>query len=148
MSDVSSKDCYPFSWPVRVYYEDTDTGGVVYYANYLKFYERARTEALRSVGFSQEQLKQQYRLIFVVSQLDADFKGPAFLDDELVVTARIVRFARSYLLFEQEILKVVKGEALLINRATIKIACVHSETYRPRGLPSELSDTLVLLADT
>lgn len=139
MSEVSHNDHYPFSWPVRVYYEDTDTGGVVYYANYLKFYERARTEALRHIGFEQEALKNDENLLFVVSSVQADYKRPAVLDDELTVFVRIARMARSYLVFEQKIVKNSDGKDIVLNTATVKVACVQGDSYRPKALPEAVS---------
>lgn len=145
MSDVSSKDSYPFSWPVRVYYEDTDTGGVVYYANYLKFYERARTEALRHIGFQQEVLKNEDNLLFVVSSVQADYKRPAVLDDELTVFVRIAKMARTYLVFEQKIVKETDGKEILLNTAVVKVACVQGDTYRPKALPEAVSERFTAL---
>ncbi len=87
-----------FSWPVRVYYEDTDTGGVVYYANYLKFFERARTEWLRSFGLNQDKLAQEEGLIFVVRRALLDFLRPARLDDMLEVTVEPLKLARVYVI--------------------------------------------------
>lgn len=148
MSDVLSKDSYPFSWPVRVYYEDTDTGGVVYYANYLKFYERARTEALRHIGFQQEALKNEDNLLFVVSSVQADYKRPAVLDDELTVFVRIAKMARTYLVFEQKIVKEIDGKETLLNAATVKVACVQGDSYRPKALPDAVSERFeTLIAD-
>lgn len=144
MSEVLSKDGYPFSWPVRVYYEDTDTGGVVYYANYLKFYERARTEALRHIGFEQEALKNEDNLLFVVSSVQADYKRPAVLDDKLLVLVRIARIARSYLVFEQQVVKQSE-QGQLLNTAVVKVACVQGDTYRPTAIPPVLSERLSTL---
>ena len=84
-----------FNWPVRVYYEDTDAEGVVYYANYLKFYERSRTEWLRSLGISQEILKNRHNIIFVVKNVSIDYRRPALLDDELTVTAEVAQLKYS-----------------------------------------------------
>lgn len=137
---------YAFRWPVRVYYEDTDTGGVVYYANYLRFYERARTEALRHIGFHQEALKNESELLFVVAGVQAEYKRPAVLDDELTVLLRIAKIARSYLVFEQEIIKEVAGEVLVLNVAQVKVACVHSKSYRPKAIPADLLAQLEVLS--
>ena len=90
-----------FDWPVRVYYEDTDGGGVVYHANYLKFMERARTEWLRSLGFEQTELKSQMRIMFVVRALTLQYLRPANFDDALMVATRLTRTGRSLLQFEQ-----------------------------------------------
>lgn len=146
MSELTtSPEDYPFSWPVRVYYEDTDTGGVVYYANYLKFYERARTEALRHIGFSQEQLKQDANLLFVVSSVQANYKRPAVLDDELTVFVRIAKMARTYLVFEQKIVSNNAETGVLLNTASVKVACVQGDSYRPKALPSGLAEKLSAL---
>lgn len=145
MSELSSANEYPFSWPVRVYYEDTDTGGVVYYANYLKFYERARTEALRYVGFQQEALKNNDNLLFVVSSVQADYKRPAVLDDELTVFVRIAKMARTYLVFEQKIVKETDGKEILLNFATVKVACVQGDSYRPQALPQGVVERFKVL---
>ena len=145
MSELSSANGYPFSWPVRVYYEDTDTGGVVYYANYLKFYERARTEALRHIGFQQEALKNNDNLLFVVSSVQVDYKRPAVLDDELTVFVRIAKMARTYLVFEQKIVKETDGKEILLNFATVKVACVQGDSYRPQALPQGVVERFKVL---
>lgn len=145
MSELKTSGSYPFSWPVRVYYEDTDTGGVVYYANYLKFYERARTEALREIGFHQEDLKNEAGLLFVVSSVQADYKRPAVLDDLLRVDLCISKRARSYLVFEQRIVKLDGDNEILLNRAEVKVACVDQHSYRPKPLPVGLSESLLRL---
>src|SRR5512146_1645999 len=90
-----------FSWPVRVYYEDTDTGGVVYYANYLKFFERARTEWLRAAGFGQQALANEQGLQFVVARIECDYRRPARLDDAVDIDLRVVQAGRASVVFEQ-----------------------------------------------
>src|SRR5262249_12479978 len=116
----SAHDRGLFSWDLRVYYEDTDAGGIVYYANFLKFFERCRTEWLRALGVGQVGLAQRSQLQFVVAQLAVDYLRPARLDDQLTITARIGELARSYLVFEQSALR---GSELLA-RARVKVACV------------------------
>lgn len=123
-----------FKWPVRVYYEDTDAEGVVYYANYLKFYERARTEWLRSLGISQETLKNRHNIIFVVKNVSIDYRRSALLDDELIVTAEIVQLKGASILFEQTVLK--DGDEL--NKCSVTIVCVDGNTIRPTALPDEI----------
>jgi len=121
-----------------VYFEDTDAGGIVYYANFLKFFERCRTEWLRALGVEQTQLAQQSRLQFVVAQLAVDYMRPARLDDELTITARIGEHARSYLVFEQ---RALRG-AQLLAQAKVKVACVDRERLAPARLPAELTAAL------
>lgn len=126
-----------FSWPVRVYIEDTDAGGIVYYVNYLKFMERARTEALRSLGFGKQFIFEQNEM-FVVHSMQVDYRAPARLDDELVVSADVVRRARTYLLFGQ----TVKRQDELLCAAEIKVACVERQNMKPTAIPKIIADRL------
>ena len=128
----------PFRWPVRVYYEDTDAGGVVYHANYLLFSERARTEALRELGFEQERMMREHSLGFVVKSVTADYRAPARLDECLEVRSSIERLRGASLTFLQEILR--KEELLFSSR--IIIACVDIARLRPTSIPSELRSKL------
>ena len=121
-----------------MYFEDTDAGGIVYYANFLRFFERCRTEWLRALGVQQTQLAQQSHVQFVVVQLAVDYVKPARLDDELTITARIGEQARSYLVFEQRALRGVQ----LLARAKVKVACVDMERLAPARLPAELTAAL------
>ncbi|MES9924747.1 MAG: tol-pal system-associated acyl-CoA thioesterase [Candidatus Thiodiazotropha endolucinida] len=125
-----------FVWPIRVYYEDTDTGGVVYYANYLKFMERARTEWLRSLGFEQDLLLQQDGIIFAVRQVELGYHAPARFNDNLEVIARLSQKGRASLTFFQEVVR--PSDSQLLCRGTIKIACVNMETMRPTPIPKKL----------
>ena len=109
-----------FEWKVRVYVEDTDFGGVVFYANYLKYFERARSELLRSVGVTQQSLSDGHGLIFVVTSAMLDYLSPGRMDDDLTVTAVVEKLGRASLQFVQE---VRRGEALLV-KGRIHIACV------------------------
>lgn len=120
-----------FTWPIRVYYEDTDAGGIVFYANYLKFFERARTEWLRAVGIGQEQLKREAGLMFVVASTHADYHAPARLDDELKLTLSIEKVGRASVLFNQQ---AWRGEQLLTS-AVVRVGCVDAVELRPRSLP-------------
>jgi len=127
-----------FNWPVRVYYEDTDSGGVVYYANYLKFMERARTEWLRSFSVEQDILRDQFGVIFAVSQVQIDYCLPAKFNDELVVTTKVSRKGKASIIFEQVVLR--NNETLA--RAKIKIACLDVNLFKPVPIPKEILDKL------
>ena len=128
----------PFSWPIRVYYEDTDVGGVVYYANYLRFLERGRTEWLRSKGFDMSNVAARHNVHFVVSRAEIDFIQPARLDDALVVTCAVTRVSPARLFLEQA---VVKGDQPLA-RAKIVLACLTTDTWRPAPMPDSLRDAV------
>lgn len=123
-----------FSWPVRVYWEDTDGGGVVYYANYLKFLERARTEWLRSLGFSQTALAVDPGILFMVVNLQLEYLKPARLDDALVVTCEPERDGRVSMLIRQRILREAAGPELLL-QADVRVACLDAKSRRPRRIP-------------
>ncbi|NHZ64352.1 tol-pal system-associated acyl-CoA thioesterase [Massilia genomosp. 1] len=120
-----------FSWPVRVYYEDTDAGGIVFYANYLKFFERARTEWLRAANIGQQALRDEHGAIFVVKNASIDYHAPARLDDALNLTLSIEKLGRASVQFLQQ---AWHGDVLLAS-ATVKVGCVDAVTLRPRALP-------------
>ena len=129
-----------FTWPVRVYWEDTDAGGIVYYANYLKFMERARTEWLRVIGLEQGPLQQQ-GYIFVILDTQVEYKRPGRYGDALTVTARIRERTRATLSFTQEIFRGgVEGELLVTG--AIRVACLDAQSYKPKGLPKMLVEKL------
>lgn len=127
-----------FAWPVRVYYEDTDTGGVVFYANYLKFFERARTEWLRALGYSQHALAESTGLIFVVKSTAVDYFAPARLDDELKLTVVVEQFRNASLAFVQEAWRLQGTEQTLLARGRITIVCVNAASFRPQAIPEEM----------
>lgn len=127
-----------FSWNLRVYFEDTDAGGIVYYANFLKFFERCRTEWLRALGVEQVRLAAESHRQFVVAQVAVDYLRPARLDDDLTITAQIGEQARSYLVFRQ---RALRG-AELIAQAKVKVACVDTVRLAPARLPAELTAAL------
>ena len=127
-----------FSWPVRVYYEDTDAAGVVYYANYLKFMERARTEWLRGLGFEQACLAEQHAVVFVVRSTAIDYVKPARFDDSLQVTVELTRVGAGQIDLVQRVLRAQE----LLATATVKIACVGLPTMRPARIPQPLAATL------
>ena len=123
-----------FSCENRVYWEDTDAGGVVYYANYLKFMERCRTEWLRTLGVDQVRLRAERHLQFAVVNVVVDFLRSAVLDDEILVTAELQRMSGATITFRQSILR---GEVRLINGST-RVACLDSATLKPRPIPKDL----------
>lgn len=127
-----------FRWSVRVYYEDTDSGGVVYYANYLKFMERARTEWLRSLGYEQDRLVREQGLLFAVTDVELRYLSPARFNDALSVTARIVERRRARLRFEQTVYR--EDQALCAGR--IQIACLDAQSFRPRPIPDSLFEEI------
>jgi acyl-CoA thioester hydrolase len=123
-----------FRWPVRVYYEDTDSGGVVYYANYLKFMERARTEWLRSLGFEQDQMARDAGVIFAVTEVEIKYRRPARFNDALQVSAQIIERRRASLRFAQA---VYRDDELLCE-GRIQIASLDSVRFSPRPIPEAL----------
>jgi acyl-CoA thioester hydrolase len=130
-------DAKPFEWPVRVYYEDTDAQGVVYYANYFRFMERARTEWLRALGVDQVAMLRDERRIFVVTQTSAEFLVPARFNDEIVVTAKLAGLTRATFDIEQNIYRdSLDGELLL--RGSVKAAYLNADTLRPTRVPASI----------
>ena len=123
---------------VRVYWEDTDAGGVVYYANYLRFFERARTEWLRVLGFSQQRLREEGGTQFVVSDAHVRYLAPARLDDELSITVRVVHAGRASLTVDQQALR----GAELLAQGRVRIGCVDAASLRPCRFPPDLLATL------
>ncbi len=123
-----------YSHRYSVYWEDTDAGGVVYYANYLKFMERCRTEWLRALGIDQQRLRAERRLQFVVVNVSVDFLRPAVLHDEILVTAELQRLTGATIVFKQTIMR---GVEQLID-ATARVACLDSGTLKPRAIPKDL----------
>ena len=127
-----------FSFNIRVYYEDTDSGGVVYHANYLKFMERARTEWLRTLGFEQTDLNAQLQVMFVVHSMALQFKSPARFNDEIVVQSQIMRVGHGSIEFTQTVMRA----AQVLIMATVKLACVHSETFKPTAIPDVIKTVM------
>ncbi len=125
----------PFAHRCRVYYEDTDAGGIVYYVNYLKFMERARTERLRDLGFAQSTLAGE-GLLFVVHSSEARYHAPARLDDELLVSAQVIELNRVSLRFRQQVRRAV-DDALLCEGQFL-VACVRADNLKPRAIPEAL----------
>ncbi|MGJ7521330.1 tol-pal system-associated acyl-CoA thioesterase [Variovorax sp. LT1P1] len=130
-----------FQFPIRIYWEDTDAGGIVFYANYLKFMERARTEWLRSLGIGQQALREQSGGMFVVSETQLKYHRPARLDDELLVTAELRQTGAASATIAQRVLS--KDEpTLLLCEGTIRIGWVDAATLRPSRIPADVAGTL------
>ena len=141
-----------FSWPVRVYYEDTDSGGVVYYANYLKFMERARTELLRSIGFQQDEIQQELGILFAVASANIQYKKPARFNDELNVVTCITSLGKASIRFKQSIYRVVshlesthqadgvdEKVSGLLSEADSKLACLNAKKFKAQSIPASIS---------
>ena len=128
----------PSDWKVRVYYEDTDAGGVVYHAGYLRYLERARTEWLRTLGYSQAVMKEENSLVFTVVSLQLDFLRPAKLDDLLVVRSQALSAGGASVQFAQEIWR---DDAVLL-RGQVRVACLDARSFRPQRLPASLREAL------
>lgn len=125
-----------FTWRVRVYWEDTDAGGVVYHAGYLRFLERARTEWLRAAGVAQSQLAVDRGLVFAVTEMDLRFLAPARLDDQLAVSCRLDEIGGASLRFSQDIVRIADNVAIVAAR--VRAACLGAGTFRPRPIPKDL----------
>lgn len=127
-------ELFVYSFPVRVYFENTDAGGVVYHGEYLKFLERARTEWLRHLGYDHQALARDHRVVFVVTSMAIDFARPARLDDSLAVSVRLESLGKVRCVFAQEVRR--DDEVLL--KATVTVACVTGETFKPVEIPDPL----------
>jgi acyl-CoA thioester hydrolase len=138
MPDTALPDPLPFSHTLRVYWEDTDAGGVVFYANYLKFFERARTEWLRALGFGQQTLRDETGAIFIVSDTQVRYRRPARLDDLLRVTVALREAGRASLQVHQQAWR--EGE--LLAESDIRIGCVDAGSFKPRRIPSAVVERL------
>lgn len=137
MSDAATPEA-PFRHPLRVYWEDTDAGGIVFYANFLKFFERARTEWLRSLGVRQQALRETTGAIFIVTDTTVHYRAPARLDDALDVTVALRERGRASMLIAQQ---AWRGDTLLAE-GEIRIGCVDHGTFKPRRIPTEITARL------
>lgn len=131
-------DPSPFSWPVRVYWEDTDAGGIVYYANYLKFMERARSEWLRAQGIEQGPLQREQGIIFVVVSAETFFQRPARYGELLQVTCEVEKQTKASLTFKQEVIRAENAASEVLVTGRVRVACLDAEKFRPRALPDNL----------
>jgi acyl-CoA thioester hydrolase len=127
-----------FHWPVRVYWEDTDAGGVVYYANYLKFMERARSEWLRAAGFEQDVLRDEAGVVFVVRRVEVDYLSPARFNDQLDVSVTLLELGRASLVLTQSL---SRGDARLVE-AQVTLACVDATRFKPVKIPAPILQAL------
>ncbi|MDX1915911.1 MAG: tol-pal system-associated acyl-CoA thioesterase [Methylophilus sp.] len=127
-----------YQWPVRVYYEDTDAGGVVYHSQYLNFMERARTEWLRHLGFEQTYLRESLNVLFVVHSMQIQFKKPAKFDDMLMVSNQLTAIGHGSFSCQQTILR----ETQTLIEAQVKIACVNALTFKPMGIPAPIKHSM------
>jgi len=127
-----------FIWPIRVYYEDTDAGGVVFHANYLKFFERARTEMLRAMGCEQDDLIANEGVVFAVRSVQVDYLSPARFNERLQVSSEVISVKAASLMFEQQI---TRGDDVLC-KSIIRIACLDAPTMRPTAIPENLLELL------
>ncbi|MCD8339333.1 MAG: tol-pal system-associated acyl-CoA thioesterase [Burkholderiales bacterium] len=124
-----------FTWPIRVYYEDTDCAGIVYYANYLKYLERARTEWLRALGAGQQKLMtEEDGFLFVVIEVNIKYHRSSFLEDDLEVRSKVGEHRKATIVFEQEI---YRGDEKIVT-ARVKCACLDVKTHKPKAMPEEL----------
>jgi acyl-CoA thioester hydrolase len=131
----------PFKWSVRIYFEDTDSGGVVYHSNYLKFMERARTEWLRSLQINQAELKKKDKIMFVVANVNIDYKKAARFNDQLDIETSIDKIGASRVDLTQNIMK----NSDLYTSAKVNIACIHSETFKPQRIPKLIKQQMEIL---
>lgn len=129
-----------FHWPLRVYYEDTDAAGVVYYANYLKFFERARTEWLRAAGFEQTALRDEYGVVFVVRALAVEYALPAQFDDALAVSVTVNAVRGSVI----ELAQTVCRDGVALVTAAVKIVCVNTPSFKPVRIPKSIMEKLAV----
>ena len=132
----------PFNWPVRVYYEDTDAGGVVFYANYLRFMERARSEWLRSCGFEQDQVRDEYNIVFAVRSVDIKYLKPARFNDQLNVTVENIQLKQASMAMHQSIFKLSEDKNELIVKSTVNVVCIHSDSFSPCPIPKQIFEVV------
>lgn len=129
-----------FSWPVRVYWEDTDAGGVVYHGSYVRFYERARTEWLRSRGVVQSEVAAELGVMFVLYAMQLRFARPARLDDLLEVQLRMDKLTRTRMVIDHQLYRAADGS--MLGQATAEVACIHAHSFKPRSIPPEIAKEL------
>ena len=148
-SQESTSNKSNFKLPIRVYYEDTDAGGVVYHSNYINYFERARTEWLRALGFEQDQLISEHQFIFVVRALDCEYLKPAVFNDELFVTADIRELGKTSVVFKQQVIRASKdeekskhGDHVVLAEGNVTVVAVDSVKFRPKRLPNFLLDVM------
>ncbi len=134
-----------FILPVRVYYEDTDAGGVVYHSNYINFFERARTEWLRQLGYELDELARNEQLIFVVRSLSCDYLRPAKFNDELFVSAEIIQLGKTSIQFEQKVMRASASsstECEILAKGLVTVVSVHATKFKPIRLPKQILESI------
>lgn len=124
-----------FLWPIRVYYDDTDAGGVVYHSNYLKFMEHARTEWLRDLGVEQDELREHDAVIFAVRAVQVDYFLPAKFNDELMVSSQVIKKGKASISIEQEI---ISKDNTVLCKGMVKVATLDSNSFKPKAMPEVL----------
>ena len=139
---MHASDSRPFRFQLRVYWEDTDAGGVVFYANYLKFFERARTEWLRSLGHEQERMRTETGVVFIVTDTTLRYLSPARLDDLLAVTVQVQHAGRAQMTLAQQAWRHSSQGDTLLAEGTIRIGCVDAGTFRPQRIPNSIVESL------
>ena len=127
-----------FAWPVRVYYEDTDAGGVVYHSQYLNFLERARTEWLRNLGYQQDKIREDHGVVFAVRTLEIDYIKPALFNQSIEVTVDTIRARPASIIFNQSIVKPLPKQNELIVTAVVKVACVDIDKQSASAIPKPI----------
>ena len=133
-----------FTFPIRVYYEDTDAGGVVYHAQYLNFFERCRTEWLRQLGYEQDLLRAEHNTLFVVSSLSIDYLQPALFNQQLNVTTEVTGLGASRLIMKQQIFrKLDTGKVETLAQGTVTLACLDSRKFKPKRIPLMIRESLL-----
>ena len=145
MSDqYSTQQHQTFILPIRVYYEDTDAGGVVYHSNYINFFERARTEWLRQLGYELDELAQNEQLIFVVRALSCDYLRPAKFNDELFVSAEIIELGKTSIQFEQKVMRATNSstDCEILAKGLVTVVSVHATKFKPVRLPTQIMESI------
>jgi len=139
-----------FILPIRVYYEDTDAGGVVYHSNYINYFERARTEWLRQLGYELDELAKNEKVLFVVRSLNCDYLRPALFNDELFVSAEIIEMGKTSICFKQKVMRASKetdpknteDSCMILAEGNVTVVSVDADRFRPKRIPKQLQETM------
>jgi len=128
--------------PIRVYYEDTDAGGVVYHSNYINYFERARTELMRQLGYELDELAENEKLIFVVRTINCEYLLPAKFNDELFVSAEIIETGKTRVFFKQEVMKSHKGKCITLTKGEVTVVSVDADKFKAKRIPIQILESL------
>lgn len=128
--------------PIRVYYEDTDAGGVVYHSQYINYFERARTEFMRQLGYQLDELAKEESLLFVVRSINCEYLRPAKFNDELFVSAEIIEMSKTRITFKQEVMKSHQGKCLTLTKGEVLVVAVDAEKFKAKRIPKHILQTL------